>query len=226
MTPISTAPIKASSRQAITLVETVVVSAIMVGILIGVYMILVRGLQFYRLNATINDRQRAVLFALARLNTEIQDSSPDLIFVDPPSAGGADPQVHSPSRGLSYAMALNDLGQAEYDASLKLYWQANGCFFLRNDGEFRWVRQNLPGGRTTSPLTPDLAGVTPASLIGGQSGKLLAQDISKFSVNVRRTNEAGQTLDRPVYEFVIECGLKDDPSGYWLELRSSTFPRN
>jgi len=226
MTPISIAPTSNRPGRATTLIEILVVSAIMMMIIIGVYMILHKGMQFYRLNASINDRQRSVLFMLSRLNGELQDGNSDLIFVDPPVVGGADPEVHTPSKGLSYGIALNEAGQAEFDADQRLYWQANGCFFLRPDGDFRWVRVNYPGGRTIAPLTPDLSGITPQSLAGTTSGKLIAREITALTINVRRTNEAGQTLDKPVYEFIVECGRKGDSNGYWLELRSSVYPRN
>lgn len=226
MIPIFIAPIKNQARRATTLIETLVVSALMLIIIIGVYMILHKGMQFYRLNESVNDRQRSVLFMLSRLNGELQDGNADLIFVDPPVAPGADPEVHSPSKGLSYGIALNESGQAEFDSEQRLYWQANGCFFLRPDGDFRWVRVNYPGGRTIAPLTPDLSGVTPQSLVGTSSGKLLAREITALAIHVRRTNEAGQALSKPVYEFIVECGRKNDRNGYWLELRSSVYPRN
>ena len=36
----------------------------------------------------------------------------------------------------------------------------------------------------------------------------------------------GRKTKKPFYEVTIECGKKGDPLGYWIQLKSSFFPRN
>lgn len=221
-----------------TLIEVTVASALISIIFIGVFLIVDKGMRFYRLNSDANDRQRGVLMFLSKLNQAMQNTQPALIFVDSPApAPATGAHTYSNSRGLAYAIPFNEKGQAEFDpTSRQLFWQGYGCFFLKPNGELRWIATYMsgltsPNAKTIAPPTPDttVPAMIPATFVGGSQGKLLARDVTALTF---KRHEAGETLPngrpslRRFYDVEVECGRRNDPQGYWIKLVTSFYPRN
>lgn len=221
-----------------TLMEVSIASSLMVLVFLCVWMIVDKGVRFYRLNSDANDRQRDVLFFLSRLNMVMQNTQPALMFIDSASpAPPTGPFTYTNSRGISYCSPFNEAGQAKFDpVSRQLMWQAYGCFYLRPDGDVRWVRAMMatltsPNAETISPPAPDatVPAFVPATFTGGTQGKLVARNVTNLEFRRHEVGEIqpnGRATQERFYDVVVECGKRNDPLGYWIQLKSSFYPRN
>ena len=221
-----------------TLLEVSIASALMVLVFVSVYLIVDKGMRFYRLNSDANDRQRGVLLFMSRLNGVMQNTQPALIYIDSSSpAPATGPFTYNNSRGISYADPFNAAGQAQFEPlSRQLLWQGYGCFFLMPNGELRWLKLSMssmtsPNAPTISPAPPNLTSpaMVPASLLSSVQGKLLCKDVTKLTFVRHEAGEIqanGRAAQKRFYDVVVECGKRNDPLGYWIQLSSSFYPRN
>jgi len=222
------------TKRGLTLVETLVSSALMFFIMVSVYEVLTYGMKFYRLNTAVNDRQRSVLFFLAKLNGVLQNTQTSLVSIDPfvptPMALVAPNAVpvlsYAPSKGISFCDALNDQGQAELDLTNKLYWHAYDCFFLLPNGQIRFIRKSIVP-KTVAPALPQ--GAAPPGSFTQTDGTLIGTDVTALEFRMHQVGEKqpnGKPLGSAYYDVIVECGTKGDPNGYWIRLSSSVYPRN
>ncbi|MBS2034946.1 hypothetical protein JST97_08155 [bacterium] len=236
MKPTSTAPTRGRARRAMTLLEITISTALVSIVFLAVFLIIDKGMRFYRLNTEANDCQRGVLSFLSRLNSALQNSAPQLIFIDspapPPSGFGSYPN----SRGISYASPFDSSGKARFDTMRQLYWQGYGCFYVDNEGQMRYLARfaaqlTTPNQETINPPPPQDAAppVVPASFLSSKQGLLLAKNITGLTFVKHDKDEVqpnGRKSKKAFYEVTVECGRKGDPLGYWIQLHSSFFPRN
>lgn len=219
-----------------TLLEISISTALVSIVFLAVFLIIDKGMRFYRLNSDANECQRGVLAFLSRLNSALQNSAPQFIFIDcaspPPSGIGA----YANSRGISYASPFDAAGKARFDTNRQLYWQGYGCFYIDDDRNLRHLSRFTnqltdPNQETISPPAPEDANppITPASFISTKQGVLLAKNVTDMDFVKHDKDETlsnGRKTKKPFYEVTIECGKKGDPLGYWIQLKSSFFPRN
>lgn len=229
---ISTEPTSRSRRRAVSLLEISIATALISIVFIAVFLIVDKGMRFYRLNTDANDTQRGVLAFLSRLNSAMQNTSPSLIYIDtattPPTTGNWD---YGTSRGLAYATPFNAQGAASYNIAKQLYWQGYGCFYLDGQDSLRFVNKynsqlTDPSSEDASPPAPQLTTppMTPAHFASGTEGLLLAKRVT--SLTFRRVEASGLSQKQRFYEVTVECGKRGDPLGYWIQLSSSFYPRN
>lgn len=222
-----------------TMIETLIAVSLMLAIFVGVFLILDRGLRFYRLNSDVNDRQRGVLLFLARLNVAMQNTQASLVFVDPPTGIPPSGAVqYNDSQGLSYASPFDSAGKPNFDVTThRLLWQAYGCFYRTPNDELRWVKQDNttlanPNGPTDSPPPPELTSppFTPSHFATTGSGNLIAKDVTRLDFVLHQAGDTppgySQPLKSAYYDVAIECGKQGDPNGYWIRVQSSFYPRN
>lgn len=217
-----------------------IASGLMAAVFLAVYLILNSGLRFYRLNSDTNERQREILSFLSRLNLSMQNTQSSLIFVDGVGAAAVPGPgtTYANSRGIAYAIPFNARNQADFEPTTKkLLWHAYGVYTVYPDGDLRWQRLENAGARTPgAPLTnpPNPAATTPPAtpaeqLTGSPRGLLLARKVTGLHFTRHDAGEAignGHVLKSTYYEVVVECGKKNDNLGYWIQMRSSFFPRN
>ena len=236
MKPTSTERINARRPRGMTLLEISISTALVSIVFLAVFLIVDKGMRFYRLNSDANECQRGVLAFLSRLNSALQNSAPQFIFIDCASPPGSGFGPYSNSRGISYATPFDAAGKARFDTNRQLYWQGYGCFYIDNDQSLRYVarfapQMTDPSQETISPPTPDGATptITPAAFIGTGQGVLLAKNVTDMDFVKHDKDETlsnGRKTKKQFYEVTIECGKKGDPLGYWIQLKSSFFPRN
>lgn len=219
-----------------TLLEISVSTALISIVFVAVFLIIDKGMRFYRLNTDANECQRGVLTFLSRLNSALQNSAPQFIFIDcaspPPSGFG----TFANSRGIAFASPFDAAGKARFDTARQLYWQGYGCFYLDDDRNLRYLakfatQMTDPNEETISPPSPQDATppITPAAFIGTKQGVLLAKNVTDLNFVRHDKDETlsnGRKTKKQFYEVTIECGKKGDPLGYWIQLKSSFFPRN
>jgi len=219
-----------------TLLEISISTALVSIVFLAVFLIIDKGLRFYRLNTDANDCQRGVLTFLSRLNLQMQNTRSNFVFIDSPSPppGGFGPYPNS--RGISYITPFDGSGKASFDVARQLYWQGYGCFYVDNSRSLRYVtRSNAqltnPDKETINPPTPDLAAppMTPATFLSGTEGLLLAKNVTNLSFHYHDKDEVmagGKKSKKEYFDVTVECGKKGDPLGYWIQLKTSFFPRN
>jgi hypothetical protein len=219
-----------------TLLEISISTALVSIVFLAVFLIIDKGMRFYRLNTEANDCQRGVLTFLSRLNAALQNSAPQFIYIDspspPPTGIGAFPN----SRGIAYATPFDANGKARFDVARQLYWQGYGCFYVDNARQMHYLARfasqlTNPNQESISPPAPQDATppVVPASFLSSTEGLLLAKNITDLSFVKHDKNETlpnGRKTKRAYFEVTVECGRKGDPLGYWIQLHSSFFPRN
>lgn len=237
MKPTSTEQISSVRRpRGMTLLEISISTALVSIVFVAVFLIIDKGMRFYRLNSDANESQRGVLSFLSRLNSALQNSAPQFIFIDCPTPPGSGFGPYPNSRGISYATPFDASGKARFDIARQLYWQGYGCFYIENDQSLRYISRfasqlTNPNQETISPPTPDGASppIAPAAFIGSKQGLLLAKNVTGLNFVVHDKNEIlpnGRKTKKQFYEVTVECGKKGDPLGYWIQLKSSFFPRN
>ena len=184
-------------------------------VLIAVYEILLHGFQFYRLNTAMNDAQRSALFLLASFNTNLQNAQIGLTYPDPSSPS---------SLGISYVDPFDDSGKTQFDNVQKvILWQAYGIYYLNPNGDVRLIRVKI-NPPTSTPLAPQIVApsqMIPSSFVGQNTGKLIAQNISRLSFLFFPTNAT-----KGFYVITVESGQKGNPDNYWIRVQTSVFPRN
>jgi hypothetical protein len=221
-----------------TLLEIMISSGLILLVFLGVYLILDRGLRFFRLNSDANERQREALAFLTRLNVTMQNTRSDLIYVEAasgssPTGVAPAPTVYPSALGIACAVAQDPNGRFLFEPPdyKKLLWHAHAVFFLTADGQLRFIRKELTPA-TSTPQSPLLAGQTPGVYTATpQAGIVLAKQVSKLSFTHHHAGELlpgspPRTLAKDYFDVVIECGKRGDPLGYWIQLRSAFFPRN
>lgn len=236
MKPTSTEQISVRRPRGMTLLEISISTALVSIVFLAVFLIIDKGLRFYRLNSDANDSQRGVLTFLSRLNSALQNSAPQFIFIDCATPPGSGFGPYPNSRGISYATPFDAAGKARFDTARQLYWQGYGCFYIDDDRSLRYLsrfssQMTDPNQETISPPAPEDAvpPVTPAAFIGTRQGVLLAKNVTDLAFVKHDKDEIlsnGRRTRKPFYEVTIECGKKGDPLGYWIQLKSSFFPRN
>lgn len=223
-------------RRGMTMLEMSISTALVSIVFLAVFLIIDKGMRFYRLNTEANDCQRGVLTFLSRLNSALQNSAPQFVFIDcaapPPSGIGAFPN----SRGIAYATPFDPNGKARFDVNRQLYWQGYGCFYVDGDKQMRYLARFAaqltdPNQEDISPPPPQDATppVIPASFISSKQGILLAKNITDLNFvkhDKDETQPNGRKSKKAYFEVTVECGRKGDPLGYWIQLHSSFFPRN
>ena len=236
MKPTSTEQISVRRPRGMTLLEISISTALVSIVFLAVFLIIDKGLRVYRLNSDANDSQRGGLTFLSRLNSALQNSAPQFIFIDCATPPGSGFGPYPNSRGISYATPFDAAGKARFDTARQLYWQGYGCFYIDDDRSLRYLsrfssQMTDPNQETISPPAPEDAvpPVTPAAFIGTRQGVLLAKNVTDLAFVKHDKDEIlsnGRRTRKPFYEVTIECGKKGDPLGYWIQLKSSFFPRN
>jgi hypothetical protein len=215
-----------------SLIEISISTALVSVIFLAVFLVVDKGMRFYRLNNDANDTQRGVLAFLSRLNTVMQNTSPSLIFIDSATVPGPTGDWdYGESRGLAYATPFDANGAASYSVAKALYWQGYGCFYLDSQNSMRYILKyngqlTSPHGEDTSPPAPNLTlpPMTPAHFGTTTEGILLAKNVT--SLTFKRKDASGLTQRQRYYEVSVECGKKGDPLGFWMQMSSSFYPRN
>lgn len=205
-----------------TLAETMVASSLMLLIMTGVFYMVNKGYQFFRVTNKAADSQRTILQLFTRLNLVVQNCKPIYIAVDPSN------------RGISFCSPFDDQGKAQFDYDAitdvsRVKWQAYEAIFLMPDKRVLTHRRKFPP--TSSPLPPGDPGAnaSPANFISAGQGKELADEISRFEIVKKAAGDPlpyGGTASRDCYLVTVESGNQNDPSGYWLQLQTSVTPRN
>ncbi|MFN8611447.1 MAG: type II secretion system protein [Vulcanimicrobiota bacterium] len=240
MKPTSTAPTElcmAVRRQrGMTMLEISISVALISIVFLAVFLIIDKGMRFYRLNTEANDCQRGVLTFLSRLNSSLQNSAPQFIFIDSPAPPPSGLGTYPNSRGIAFATPFDSTGKARFDNLRQLYWQGYGCFYVDDQREMRFLARYTaqlvdPNQENISPPPPQNAtpAIIPASFLNEKKSQLLAKNITDLSFVKHDKDEVlpnGRKSKKPYYEVTVECGRKGDPLGYWLQLHSSFFPRN
>lgn len=225
----STAPTKWRKPRGMTLLEIMISTALIAVVFVAVFAVMVKGLRFFRLTSDAQDRQREALNFVSRLSAQLLNSRPSLIYV---------PSGPSPA-GISYATPITQIGTVRYEptGALRLLWQAYGVFYIDANRNMRWLRQEM-GTSTATPVGPFAAGVRPETFAASStSGVLIVKDVTRFTVQrwpvgtlVGGPGGVGAAGGLPsksdFYDVVLELGKRDDPLGYWLQVRSSFYPRN
>lgn len=219
-----------------TLLEMSISTALVSIVFLAVFLIIDKGMRFYRLNTEANDCQRGVLTFLSRLNSALQNSAPQFIFIDSPAAPPSGIGTFPNSRGIAYATPFDPNGKARFDLARQLYWQGYGCFYVDDDRQMRYLARfagqlTNPNQESISPPAPQDATppVIPASFLSSKQGILLAKNITDLSFVKHDKDETlpnGRKTKKAYYEVTVECGRKGDPLGYWIQLHSNFFPRN
>ena len=215
-----------------SLLEISISTALVSIIFVAVFLIVDKGMRFYRLNSDANDTQRGVLAFLSRLNTVMQNTSPSLIYIDtattPPTTGNWD---YGSSLGISYATPFDMNGAASYNVAKQLYWQGYGCFYRDTQNTLRFIAKynpqlSNPNVADVSPPAPNLTSppMSPAHFTNTTEGILLAKNVT--ALTFRRVDASGLTQKQRYYEVSVECGRRGDPLGFWMQLSSSFYPRN
>lgn len=196
-----------------SLVELLICMALLSVVFAGVTMILIRGLRFYRIHTGMQEAQRQAMMTLLTLTADLQNTRSTVLFFNP--------------SGVSFADPYNDNNLFEFDTTVNpplLYWHAYRTYYI--DGrEFRYIRSKYP--KTTNPAAPNLAtpAITPDGYVGTRSGKLLLEDVAKFSI-VQRLKDSSKNELQDLYIINVEVGRKGDPDWFWLNLTTATSPRN
>lgn len=238
MRPISTAPTDRRPRGT-SLIEITVASALILMVFLGVYLILDKGLRFYRLNSDANDRQREALAFLSRLNTVMQNSRSSLVYPEcatAPVVAAPTPTLYDFALGISCAVALTPDGKAQFEAppQERLLWQGYVVFFLNPQRELRYLRREnsaIPavGGPTPDPQSPQVVGMVPSALMTASPSTLLCKEVTRLAFTHHHKDEdlgGGRKLRSDYFDVVLECGKQNDPLGYWIQLRTACMPRN
>jgi hypothetical protein len=214
----------ARTKKAASLLEVMLASAIMAGIFISVWLIMDRGVRFYRLTSDAQSRQREALNFVTRLSTQLLNSRPALVYLSSTPATSA---------GISYATPEKADGAIAFETSgaRRLLWSAYGCYYINSQRDLRWFRQEI-ATPTATPQTPFAAGVRPEDMAANSNGVLLVRNVTLLEVIKR---PIGTTINTPLgprpsenefFDIRLELGKRDDPLGYWLQIRSSFYPRN
>lgn len=211
-------------RRGLSLVETIVASSLMFLVLACVYWFVIASYQYFRIISDSSDRQRDMLFLLTRLNSVLQNSRPEYIYVDPSG------------KGVSFASPFEVNGQVNFQEDpithqSKIVWQAYEAVYLMPDGKVRYGR--LPIGAPSITIQPpDLAGAKPTDFIalGGSGDRLLCSHVSKLRIDELAVGAtlptSGTPAEKICYFLQVEVGNAADPSGYWMQLESVATPRN
>ena len=216
------------ARAALSLVEAVVSSALMLLIMTGVYQMVTKGYQFYRVNQAATDAQRNGLALLTKLNNVIQNAKPAYIAIDPAN------------KGISYCSPFDDAGKVLFnlDATTnvsRVVWQAYESLYLTPEKKVFLGRKKI-AVPSFSVLTPDDPGASamPSNFLMTGKGRFVAENVTRFEItNIPK----GAPLPLPppapptlaandCYTVIFEAGNQNDPSGYWLRLECTVTPRN
>jgi hypothetical protein len=198
-------------RRGASLTELLICCGLMSVIMLGVTLVLTRGMRFYRINMEMQESQRQAMLMLLTIAADIQNTRSSLLYFN--------------SSGVSFADPYNDSNIFEFDtANDLLYWHAYRTYYVTGR-EFRYIREKIP--KTTNPAPPDQAvpPVTPQGYAGVTTSKLLLSDVSAFNVTKRLKDTTKSEL-QDLYIVNVEIGRKGDKDWFWLALTTATSPRN
>ena len=190
------------SKRGATLLEVVIATAVM-AIVVGLGLaILISGSRYLRTNEQAIEAQRSGLALVTRFHQELQST--------------AQSTIASTSQGVVFASPFRDDGITEFDEnSQQVLWQKWVCY--------QYDTATLKVTRYELPITPATAapGAAPAmaSFAGSLAAKLMASDISRFSL-------VQLTATPPLWRLDVTAGNMTDSSRYGIELQTQVSPRN
>jgi hypothetical protein len=195
-------------------------------IMTGVYQMVTRGYQFYRINQAATDAQRNGLALMTKINTVIQNARPAYIAIDPGN------------QGISYCSPFDDAGKVFFDLDVptntsRVVWQAYESLYLTPENKVFLGRRTI-ATPSYSVDTPDLAGAMPADFLAAGKGRFIAENVTRFEVShIAKGSPLPLPPPAPVtlasndcYTVIFEAGNQADPGGYWLRLECTVTPRN
>ena len=193
-------------------------------IMVGVYQMVNKGYQFYRITQAATDGQRSGLALMTRLNSSLQNAKPVYIAVDPSN------------KGISYCSPFDDDNKVLFvidpvtNAS-KITWQYYECLFLTPDQRVLLGRKKIPvPGVSVPPPDDPAATAMPADFLAVGKGKFIAENVSRLEFLLIAKGDplpyGGVMAASDCYVVTFEAGNKADPGGYWLKLVTTITPRN
>jgi prepilin-type N-terminal cleavage/methylation domain-containing protein len=187
-------------NKGMSLVETLVASALMSIVILAAIQLLVEGGRYLRINQQATDAQRAGLAILSQVGSGMQATRPDLISTD--------------AFGLVFATPFKEDGTVVFDSlSGELTWQGWVCFYYEDSTVTR--RERPLAVPTDSPSSVP----TPQSFAADRVRKVFSSEVSAFSVNQASTSP-------PIWSVDVTVGSMTDKQRYGTQLHSEVGPRN
>ena len=163
-----------------SLIEIIVVMALLSGLLLGTHQLLQSGIRYFNESMDSLEVQKEGLVALSRLSSELQASNFDKIHSDP-----------GPIQGLVFPSIYDASDDFYTDTDGRLMWRSIRCYHrgtLADGTEVLYKKSAaLPMGDTSTP--PDPYGFA-----------------SPFTVAFFNTQSADQVVARNVDDFLITMG--------------------
>ncbi len=162
------------SKRGLTLIETMIASAILLMMLTAIYQTLVLGLRFYDKTRDAAEIQQEGLRVVAQLERAVQSANAVSVEVFPaPLPSPADPAMPA----LAFVSAETNHGFFEADANGAPNWQKSVMFYCqpKSPGLFKLFRSEIAIVPAT-PIAPPLAAVT--AFLGSSSQTVLSESVS------------------------------------------------
>jgi prepilin-type N-terminal cleavage/methylation domain-containing protein len=162
------------SQNGLTLIETMIASAILLMMLTAIYQTLVLGLRFYDKTRDAAEIQQEGLRVVAQLERSIQSANSASLEVFPaPLPSPADPSMPA----LGFVSAETNNGFFQSNAAGAPTWQKSVLFYCqpKSPGLFKLFRSEIPILPAT-PTAPPLPAV--GSFFSGPSQTMLSESVS------------------------------------------------
>lgn len=142
-----------------TLIETLIASAMLLMMLGALYQTLVLGLRFYQKTRDAAEIQQETLKVVAQVQTSLQSANAgSLTVLPPPLPGPSSPRTPA----LIFVSAQSDDPYFRNDSATgKPLWQKFVCYYCKDlpDGRLSLIKSEIPisPAATTPPTLPDIA---------------------------------------------------------------------
>ena len=212
MKPKSRKTLKARLR-GLSLVETMVASAILLMITLCAYQVLINAIQYFNTYQQAIEAQKAGMATLRQINDSLKTSTSTLVNCSADGVAFCSPYKNDGVMGFDLVVGSPTHG--------KLKWQKYACIYRDPATKKVWRKEEPISPPHVTPPSPNTAGKTVAyfkSLSGG--GLLLGDDVNALNVTI--SAEPGKQS----YDVTMLVGTQNDPGRFWLILRSHVTPEN